>query len=444
MASSLWQTVTSLGRRAPEQQQQQDQQQEPQQPTATTTTSTMDDPPLPKKMKQWTTALDGLGKLAQSEVDVPEPRDGEVLVRIEAVSLNYRDTEVIKGEYNHFPSLLAPGESIVPCSDMAGTVVVSRAPADAQLPVGARVISVFLQDHLTEPLRPEALASGLGYPLPGVLCQYRVFPARGLVRCPAYLAPAEAATLPVAAVTAWTSLNWMRPLGAHVGTADAGCADKGKGKDEIKNKETERRTALVQGTGGVAIAGLQQAHAAGMRTIVTSSSDAKLARARDELGADAGVNYRTYWQWQEPVMDATDGRGADVIFETGGARTLRKSFASVAFGGVINCIGYLSGKLDDGDDNNGEGGGGGGGGDGDKTPQLHRLNVNVLALRRNVTLRGIINGPKDRFEEMLGFYEDKKIKPVVDKVFAFDDVKDALDYLVKGKHFGKVVIQVAE
>ena len=318
------------------------------------------------------------------------------------------------------PSLLSPGEAIVPCSDMAGTVVTSRGDAASHLPPGTRVISIFLQDDLSAPLREEALATGLGYPLPGVLCHYRVFPARTLVRCPTYLSAAEAATLPIAAVTAWTSLNWMRPLGSHVGTDPPDVSAK--------------RTAFMQGTGGVAIAGLQIAHAAGLKTIITSSSDDKLKRARDELGADTGINYRTYWQWQEPVMKATGGRGVDVIFETGGTRTIRKSFESIAFGGVINCIGYLSGKHEDGDDE----------GDGDKTPQLHRLNVNVMALRRNVTLRGIINGPKDRFEEMLGFYEEKKIKPVVDKVFDFDDVKDAFDYLVKGKHFGKVVIKVSE
>ncbi|UNI24704.1 hypothetical protein JDV02_010431 [Purpureocillium takamizusanense] len=468
MASSLWQTVTSLGRTSQQQQQHQQQQQRASSSSVASVTTTTMDPP-PKKMKQWTTVFDGLDKLQQSEVDVPQPRDGEVLVRIEAVSLNYRDTEVIKGEYNHHPSLLSPGESIVPCSDMAGTVVSSSPSTSSNLPPGTRVISIFLQDDLSAPLREEALASGLGYPLPGVLCQYRVFPARGLVRCPDYLSAAEAATLPIAAVTAWTSLNWMRPLGEHIGTEqdpDPPAPDittttttttttddvyvDAKGKTETKEKQQQqtgktmkktKKSALMQGTGGVSIAALQIAHAAGLHTILTSSDDDKLRRARDHLRlADTCINYRTHWQWQEPVMRATDGRGADVIFETGGARTLRKSFESVAFGGVINCIGYLSGKHDEDD---GGGNGGNGGGD-DKTPQLHRLNVNVLALRRNVILRGIINGPKDRFEEMLGFYQDKKIKPVVDKIFDFDDAKDAFDYLAKGKHFGKVVIKVSE
>lgn len=300
---------------------------------------------------------------------------------------------------------------------MCGTVVESRS---GLLGKGARVASIFLQTHLRGAVREEDMASGLGLPLPGVLAQYRVFAAASLVRVPGYLTDEEASCLPVAGVTAWTSLNWMRPLGRHICTR----ADDGEHPEDPGS-----RFVLLQGTGGVAVAGLQTAHAAGYRTIVTSSSDDKLRRAADELGADHTVNYKTYWEWQAPVMEATGGRGADVIFETGGARTLRKSFESVAFGGVINCIGYLSGKEDEDRP----------GGDG-----LQRLNVNVLALRRNVTLRGIINGGKDRFEEMLGFYEDKKIRPVVGRVFAFADAKEAMAYLASGKHFGKVVIKVGD
>ncbi|EFY85448.1 alcohol dehydrogenase, zinc-containing, putative [Metarhizium acridum CQMa 102] len=367
----------------------------------------------PDKMKQWTTGLDGIDKLQMEEADVPRPGEGEVLVKIHAVSLNYRDTEVCSGECNHHPSIKST-QRLVPCSDMCGTVVESRS---GLLGKGARVASIFLQTHLRGAVREEDMASGLGLPLPGVLAQYRVFPAVSLVRMPAYLTDEEASCLPIAGVTSWTSLNWMRPLGRHIGT---------------DGEELGSRFVLLQGTGGVAVAGLQAAHAAGYKTIITSSSDDKLRRAADELGADHTVNYKTCWEWQGPVMEATGGRGADVVFETGGARTLRKSFESVAFGGVINCIGYLSGKADEDQP-----------GDGAKAP-LQRLNVNVLALRRNVTLRGIINGGKDRFEEMLGFYEAKKIRPVVSRVFAFADAKEAMRYLADGKHFGKVVIEVGD
>lgn len=299
---------------------------------------------------------------------------------------------------------------MVPCSDMCGTVVRSR--ADDMAP-GTRVMAIFLQGNLAAPLREDDMATGLGFPLPGVLAEYRALPARSLVRVPAYLTAAEASTLPIAAVTAWTSINAGRPVGRHVGL------------DEAAAKA--RRTVLLQGTGGVAVAGLQIAHAAGLRTIVTSSSDDKLRRARDELGADTGINYRTHWRWQDEVLAATGGRGADIILETGGARTIRKSFEAVAFGGAINCIGYVTGKHDEGDAADGP-----------------ALNVNVLALRRNVTLRGVVNGAKERFEEMVGFYAAHEIRPVVGREFGFGEAREAMAWLAGGQHFGKVVICVGE
>jgi NADPH:quinone reductase-like Zn-dependent oxidoreductase len=154
--------------------------------------------------------------------------------------------------------------------------------------------------------------------------------------------------------------------------------------------------------------------------IITSSSDAKLELAK-KLGADHTINYRTTPSWDATVLSLTSNEGVDIIFENGGATTLRKSFECVAFGGLINCIGYLSGKEDK---------------EGDRT------NTNVLALKRNVTLKGLLNGPRERLEEMLGFYEEKEMKPVVDKVFKFGEAKEALEYLFGGGHFGKVVIEV--
>lgn len=154
--------------------------------------------------------------------------------------------------------------------------------------------------------------------------------------------------------------------------------------------------------------------------IITSSSDTKLEQAK-KLGADKTINYKSTPNWDQEVLKMTDGEGVDIIFENGGAATLRKSFECIAFGGLIDCIGYLSGKEDDAAD---------------------RTNTNVLALKRTVTLKGLQNGPKDRFEEMLRFYEEKEIKPVVDRVFAFEESKEALKYLFSGGHFGKVVIKV--
>lgn len=154
---------------------------------------------------------------------------------------------------------------------------------------------------------------------------------------------------------------------------------------------------------------------------MTSSSDEKLKKAQS-LGADHIINYRTTPDWQHKVMELTHGKGADIIFENGGAATLKKSFECVAFGGMISSIGYLGGKQD---------------APGDRT------NTNVLAISKNATLKGILNGPKDRFQELLDLvYKEHQVHPVIDRVFAFDEAKEALQYLFSGSHFGKVVVQV--
>ncbi|KAK5173866.1 uncharacterized protein LTR77_002547 [Saxophila tyrrhenica] len=352
------------------------------------------------KMKQWVTAQDGLANLQQVEADVPQPKEGEVLVKINAVSLNYRDTEVIMGLYGHHASV-AQSQSLVPCSDMCGTIITPDSANTWR--AGQRISAIFNQTHLSGQIQEQDMSSGLGLPLPGVLTQYRCFPASSLVAVPDYLTDEEASCLPIACVTAWMAVNGFRLLGQPA--------------RDMGGKET----VLIQGTGGVAIAGLQIAHAAGLKTIVTSSSDAKLVRAQKDFGADATINYRSNQDWERAVLDATDGKGADIIFENGGARTLRKSFDCVAFGGLINCIGYLSGKEDDPGD---------------------RVNTNVLALKRNVTLKGLLNGPKERFEEMVKFYAESGIRPVVDRVVGFEQAREGLEYLYSGGHFGKVVVRI--
>ncbi|CAM1510587.1 Fc.00g009220.m01.CDS01 [Cosmosporella sp. VM-42] len=350
--------------------------------------------------KQWTTTFNGLDKLQFTEAEVPKPKDGEVLVKICAVSLNYRDTKVVIDPHDG-PKSLEKAEALVPCSDMCGIVVESKSP---KLKAGTRVMSIFNQSHLTGQIQEKDMATGLGLPLPGVLTEYRCFVAESLVLVPDYMTDEEASTLPISAVTAWMCINGMRPMGSPA--------------DGSKNKES----VLLQGTGGVSVAGLQIARACGLETIITSSADTTLERAKKDLGADHTINSRTHWEWQDPVKDKTNG-GADIIFETGSTRTLRKSFECVRFGGLINCVDYMTGKED--------------------TPERTQMNINVLVLRRNVTLQAVLNGPKDRFEEMLEFYKKHQIRPVVDKVFAFDKADEAFKYLVSGEHFGKVVIKVA-
>lgn len=352
-------------------------------------------------IRAWVTSQDGLEKLSLTTAPMPTPKDGEVLVKINSVSLNYRDTEVCMGVYGHHKSLSGkPKEALVPCSDICGSVV---SPNGSTLKSEQRVMAIFNQTHIKGQIKEKDMSSGLGLPLPGVLTEYRCFPAESLVSVPDYMTDQEAACLPIASVTAWMAINGFRALEQPAAN--------------MKGSET----VLIQGTGGVAIAGLQIAHAAGLKTIITSSSDAKLERAK-QLGADHTINYRTSPNWEEEVMHLTDGEGADIIFENGGAATLRKSFSCVAFGGLINCIGYLSGKEDEAGD---------------------RVNTNVLALMRNVTLKGILNGPKERFEGMVRFYEEHQIHPVVDKVFEFDKAKEGLEYLYSGGHFGKVVVDVS-
>jgi NADPH:quinone reductase-like Zn-dependent oxidoreductase len=314
------------------------------------------------------------------------------------------------GLYNHHKSVEKP-PAVVPGSDMCGIVVAVgpssnnttdpyKSPAFA-LKEGDRVVSTFAQTHITGQVQGSDMANGLGLPLPGVLTQYRVFPTHGLLKVPDYLTFDEAACLPIAAVTAWMSLNCMRPKGEIIGAGE---------------------TVVCQGTGGVSISAAQIASAAGADVIITSSSDEKLQRAK-KLGAKETINYRDTPAWDDEVLKLTSDRGADVILEVGGAQTLRKSFEAVRFGGLIACIGYLSGKQD---------------AEGDRT------NTNLLCLKRNVTLKGIINGPRDEFERMLEFYAEKQIHPIVDRVWKFEEADKALQYLFSGGHFGKVVVKVKQ
>ncbi|KAH8669021.1 alcohol dehydrogenase [Xylariales sp. PMI_506] len=355
-----------------------------------------------QRVQQWQTRQEGIGSLYRTSTPIPSPRQDEVLVKIKAVSLNYRDCEVISGIYNHHKTIDSRPGPLVPCSDMCGIVTaVGDGPAAVEWNVGDRVMAISMQTYVTGQIKAHHLAHGLGLPLNGVLQTHRVFESAGLVRVPEYLTDEEASCMPVAGITAWMSINGMRPFG-HPG---------GQGE-----------SVLLLGTGGVSVCGLQIARASGATTIITSSSDMKLEKAK-ALGADYVINYRTTPEWQEEVLSVTNGEGADIIFECGGAKTWRKSFEAVAFGGLINSIGGLTGVQNDPED---------------------RMNVNVLAATRNVTLKGILNGPKDQYEEMCKFYTKYNIRPPVCRVFKFEESREALVYLYSGAHFGKVVIKVEE
>jgi NADPH:quinone reductase-like Zn-dependent oxidoreductase len=317
-------------------------------------------------------SLDGL---VAAERARPEPGPNEVLVRMRAASLNYRDLAIVTGRY--FSGSVP--RNTVPLSDGAGEVaavgslVTEFAPDD-------RVVATFTQGS-------EMVA--LGSPLDGVLAEYCVFDQSGLLSIPQSLTFEEAATLPCAGVTAWNALT----EGKRICPGD---------------------TVLTLGTGGVSIMALQIAKAAGACVIITSSSDAKLERAK-ALGADATINYLAYRDWEHQVLQLTHGQGADHIIELGGAGTLPHSYEAIANGGEIDLIGVL-------------------------TPPDGNLAPHPL-MRKSATLRGIFVGAKPLFVGLLKAVAQNNIKPVIDTVFDFDDALKAYEYMKSAKHFGKIVIR---
>ncbi len=326
-----------------------------------------------------------IDRLTLREAEIPRAARGQVLVRMHAASLNYRDLMIASGRYARG----APPPDLVPLSDGAGEVA-ALGPDVSRVAVGDRVAACFMQSWLGGEIAPDDAASSLGGAIHGVLGEYRLFDQQGLVKLPAHLSYEEGATLPCAALTAWNALfHGPRPL-------------------------TVGQSVLLLGTGGVSVFALQFAHAAGARVIATSSADGKLAQAK-ALGADAGVNYRAQPEWQVAVRDLTGGRGVDHVVEVGGPGTLPRSIEAVRQGGHIHLIGVLTG-----------------GGTIDPS----------LVLRRGVVLRGIYVGSRQMFEAMNQAIALHRITPVIDRVFDFAEAPAAYRHLQGQGHFGKVVIRI--
>jgi NADPH:quinone reductase-like Zn-dependent oxidoreductase len=325
-----------------------------------------------------------LDQLVPAERPMPEPGAGEVLVRLRAVSLNYRDLLVIQGKYN--PRMKLPR---VPLSDGAGEVA-EVGEGVTTWKTGDRVVLPFFPDWREGPLTRPKVATALGGEVDGLLREFAVISADALLPIPPHLSFEQAATLPCAGVTAWHGL-----FGA--GNLRPG------------------QTLLLQGTGGVALFGLQFGKMAGATTILISSSDAKLERAR-ALGADHAINYKTEPEWDRRALEITDGRGVDVTLEVGGAGTLAKTCRATAGGGRISLIGVLSGIA----------------GDVQLGPILHKA----------LSLHGIYVGSRAMFEAMNVAIGHHGIEPVVDGVFPFAEAVAAVDYLKSGRHFGKIVIRI--
>jgi NADPH:quinone reductase-like Zn-dependent oxidoreductase len=318
----------------------------------------------------------GIDGLKRAEREQPSPGPNQVLVRMRAASLNFRDLAVVNGKYFRGPVL----SDTIPLSDGAGEVA-AVGDAVKEFAAGDRVVAMFAQGD------PPA---ALGSPLDGVLAEYALFDPKGLLRVPDHLSYEEAATLPCAGVTAWNALFHGRTL-----------------------KPGE--TVVTLGTGGVSVFTLQLARLGGARVIVTSSSDAKLERAR-ALGADGLINYKREPEWEQRVMELTGGRGADKVVDLAGVGTLPHSYQAVAPGGEVLVIGVLSRP------------------EGDLSP--------YPLMMKGATLRGIFVGGREHFEGFMKAVAVNRFKPVIDRTFDFDSAPRAYEYLKAAQHFGKVVITI--
>jgi len=326
-------------------------------------------------------SVDGL---QLNQVAASEPGPGEVVVKVKAVSLNFRDLLVVKGLY----SKKVP-QPLTICSDAAGEVSAVGSGV-TRVKLGDRVAGIFMQSWIAGEPNEAKAKSAMGAFFQGVLADEVKLHEDGLVTVPGHLSDEEAATLPCAAVTAWNALFTQ-------GRLQAG------------------ESVLVQGSGGVSIFALQFAAAAGARVIATSSSDAKLERMQS-MGAHHTVNYVTQPDWEEFARKATGGRGVDHIVEIGGPATIGKSIRAARMGGSIYLIG-----------NRAEG----------------AADVNLTAaLMKSVRIQGVFVGSREMFEAMNRAIELHRIRPAVDRAFSMEEGREALRYSESGQHFGKVVIRV--
>jgi len=335
-------------------------------------------------MKAYEITATGIDGLKVAERPMPKPGHGEVLVRVRATSLNYRDLATAKG--------MAPrGIKLprIPLSDGAGDVA-EIGPGVTRVKPGDRVAAIFMQTWIAGPPRDAYGRSALGGAIDGMLAEYVVLHENGLVHIPDYMNYAEAASLPCAAVTSWNALA--------------------TGEGRLRSGQT----VLVMGTGGVSIFALQFARIHGARVIATSSSDAKLKRLA-AMGASDLINYKTTPTWDKRVLELTGGEGVDHVVEIGGAGTLAKSLSAVRTGGQVSLIGIL-------------------GGAGEVNP--------MPVLFKSVCLKGIFVGSREMFEDMNRAMAVNDVHPVIDRTFSFEETREAYRYLESGAHFGKVCMSV--
>jgi NADPH:quinone reductase-like Zn-dependent oxidoreductase len=326
----------------------------------------------------------GIDSLNVVERPEPRPGHGQVLLRMRAWSLNYRDLMIVKGAYN--PKLQLP---FTPLSDGVG-VVAAVGDGVTRLKVGDRVAGCFVQSWLAgEVTQDRARRSLGGGGADGLLAEAVVLPEDGVVTVPGHLTDEEASTLPCAALTAWNALI-------------------------VSGRTKAGDSVLIQGTGGVSLFALQFARLHGAEVLATSSSDAKLERVK-KLGAAAGINYKTTPEWGDKVREITAGVGVDHVVEVGGAGTLGQSLKAVRVGGQVSLIGVLAGG-------------------GQVNP--------VPILMKSVRLQGIYVGSREMFEAMNRAVALHGLRPVVDRVFPWTEIRAALRHMESGSHFGKICLRV--
>jgi NADPH:quinone reductase-like Zn-dependent oxidoreductase len=324
----------------------------------------------------------GLENLKLETLRTPQPGPGQVLLEVKALSLNYRDLMVVKGWYN--PRLRLPA---TPISDGAG-VIAAVGEGVTRVKVGDRVMSHFIAGWIDGPMRAEYVSTTLGTPGPGLAAEQVVLPQEAVVPVPGGYDFAQAATLPIAALTAWSALRTV----TRTGPGDV---------------------VVTLGTGGVSIFALQLAKKLGATVIITSSSDEKLARAR-ALGADHLINYRTRPDWDQAVLEATAGMGANLVIENGGAKTLERSLRAARPEGTVAFLGALTGLQGE-------------------------INFAPL-LRKRLHIAGVFVDSRANFEALVRFIEEHQIRPVIDRTYPFEELGEAFRCMEAGAHFGKIVV----
>ncbi|GIC88940.1 zinc-dependent alcohol dehydrogenase family protein [Aspergillus udagawae] len=324
-------------------------------------------------------------RLEMRDEPLPNPGRHEVLVRVHAASLNFRDHAVLNHPYG-----AAMKKDVIPLSDGAGEVI-STGDGVSRIKVGDRVVANCFLHWIGGPFLPEYNAGSVGFSVDGMLAEYVVLPETALVHLPASMSYIEAASLPCAAGAAWSSLNLATPL-------------------------QPGQTVLVQGTGGVALFALQIAQMFGARVLAITSSDEKAAKLK-ELGAESVVNYNTCPDWDREILALTDGQGVDKVIDIAGEKTIVKSAASARIRGEIALVGSASGF---------------GGG-------LSPVDI----LYRSLIIGSSTIGPRTNLETLLKAMTMHGVRPVIDRVYPFAEYREAYQRIQSGGHIGKVVIDVA-